>query len=390
MDYLKSRSNCRARQTCCLTDFIFNPSIKRSDTESVFVLGVLEGEGVGPEIIRTTLNVLSAVESISHSKFDVRFGGPIGLPSESHFGKVLCDNVIDFCRDIFSEGGVVLSGPGGGRFVYDLRKQFDLFCKLVPLTVFNELSEANRIKQKYTHSVDIILIRENLSGIYQGYWQEVLLNEGRRAEHSFFYTEKEVCRILQVAAKIAQCRRGELTVILKDNGIPSVSKLWRDCTIEVASETAIKYSFVNIDLAVYQLIQHAQELDTIVAPNLFGDVLADVGGVLIGSRGLTYSGNFSSNRAAVYQTNHGAAYDMKDTNNANPIGQIFSLAMLLRESFGLLREARLIEDAVADVWRQGWRTNDLAESGCRITGTKEIGEIIAKTVIKLSNLSYVK
>lgn len=368
-------------RTNCLSDFVFDPSIRNSAPNRPYLLGVLEGEGSGPEIIRATLQVLSAIESAGSHKFDIRFGGEIGTPSEVRYGKALCDDVIEFCRGIFSNGGAVLAGPGGGRFVYDLRKQFDLFCKFSPLKVYDELRNAGRMKSSFTHRADILLIRENLSGIYQGQWKEPTpTNEGKKAEQSFHYTEKEVRRILRVAAAIARERRGELTVTVKDAGIPVISKLWRDCTIDIASEAGIKYSFVNIDYAVYQLLQHAQNLDLIVSPNLFGDILADAGGVLVGSRGITYSGNFSSNGASVYQTNHGAAHDLKNTNTANPVGQIFSLAMLLRESFGLAREARTIENAVRAVWGEGWRTSDLTEKGCRRAGTREMGEQIAEKV----------
>ena len=112
--------------------------------------------------------------------------------------------------------------------------------------------------------------------------------------------------------------------------------------------------------------------------------MADLGGVLLGSRGITYSGNFSGNGAAVYQTNHGSCHDLASQNKANPVGQIFSLVMLLRESFGLSKDAALIEDAVAETWRQGWRTADLAEKGARIVGTREMGNLVADTLIRIS------
>jgi len=115
----------------------------------------------------------------------------------------------------------------------------------------------------------------------------------------------------------------------------------------------------------------------IAAPNLFGDVLADLGAVLLGSRGVSFSGNYSPRREAVYQTNHGAAYDIARTDRANPVGQILSLAMMLRESFGLPREAEAIEAAVRWVWRDGWRTEDVATPAARIIGTREMSARIA-------------
>jgi len=367
------------------SDFIFLDSGGKRSLPTSFTLGVLEGEGVGHEVIQAAMQVLSALESIGKNKFKVAFGGLIGTEAESECGKPLSDEVLEFCRTVFSEKGAILSGPGGGRFVYDLRREFDLFCKISPIKTSPELSRAVHIKSAYLKNVDILLIRENASGIYQGSWNEMpTKSEGMRAEQSFFYTEKQVRRILEVAARIARSRRGEIAVVLKDAGIPTISKLWKECAVEIASRYGLKYSFPNVDYAAYRLVQNPRDFDVIVASNLFGDVLADLGGVLLGSRGITYSGNFSGNGAAVYQTNHGSCYDLASQNMANPIGQIFSLAMLLRESFGLSQDACLIEDAVVETWRQGWRTADLAERGARVVGTREMGNLVADTLIKIS------
>jgi 3-isopropylmalate dehydrogenase len=367
------------------SDIIFGDQVRSKSLPSSLIIGVLKGEGIGPDVIQAALLVLSALESLGNNRFEVRFGGLIGEEAESHYGESLSEEVVKFCRDVFLQRGAVLCGPGGGRFVYDLRRRFDLFCKLSPLKVSAELIHASHIKSVYLQNVDILLIRENVSGIYQGKWKETHIHsEGRRAEQTFYYEESQVRRILEVAVRIAAHRHGRIALPIKDAGIPTISRLWRDCLSEIAVRYGVKYSLLNVDHMAYQLAQNPRDFDVIIASNLFGDILADLGGVLLGSRGLTYSGNFSSTGAAVYQTNHGACYDLKGKNEANPVGQILSLAMLLRESFGLIREACLIEYGVADVWRQGWRTADLAEEGCRVLGTKEIGDLIADSVIKLS------
>ena len=350
---------------------------------SPYVLGVLEGEGVGPEVIGAALGVLAALDG---PKFDIRMGGAIGHKAEALDGKLTPD-IASFCDDIFSAGGVILAGPGGGRFVYDLRRRFDLFCKIVPLLVSNELAEQNRLKERFLKDVDIVLLRENCSGLYQGEAAvEDHASEGRRVTHTFAYSEREVRRVVQPAAGIAASRRGKLTVVVKDGGLPAISDLWRDCATAAAQAVGIKCSFANIDLAAYQMIQEPRNLDVIVAPNLFGDVLADLGAVLIGGRGVSFSGNFAGDGTAVYQTNHGSAFDLAGQDRANPVGQIFSLAMLLRESFGLFEEAALIENAVASVWREGWRTVDLGGVGNRIVGCAQMGELVAASVAKLGKV----
>jgi 3-isopropylmalate dehydrogenase len=366
--------------TITWSDFIFE-SPKKFQKNS-FVIGVLEGEGIGSEIIAVSLHILKAIESVTNYSFEIRNSGLLGLNENRRYQNPISADLIQFCRDIFSDDGAILAGAGGGRFVYDLRREFDLFCKLIPVKNFQKL-KINRIKPEYLENIDILLIRENTSGLYFGKSNFISTSsQDNRIDYQFSYSEKEVHRILSVAAKIAAYRRGHLTVVIKDGGIPCISKLWRDCTLKVVSQWGINYSMVNIDHAAYDIIQHAQKLDVVVAPNLFGDVLADVSSILLGSRTFSFSGNFSSQGAAVYQTNHGAAYDLTGQNRANPVGQILSLAMMLRQSFGLDKEASLIENAIAETWRQGWRTEDIRENSCHIIGTKEMGERIADNLLK--------
>lgn len=363
------------------SDFIFAEPVRRRTQTQPLAVGVLKGEGIGPEVIDATLRVLAAVQSVGDLRFTVKMGGVIGAESEAACGKPLSDEVGAFCRDIFARGGAILSGPGGGRFVYDLRREFDLFCKLSPLRASDALVQDTRFKPEHLKNVDILLVRENVGGLYQGQWNDTVAARGERiAEQSFCYTESQVRRIVEIAARLAAHRRGKLSVIVKDGGVPSITALWRDCAAATARDENVEVSFLNIDLAAYRLVQQPQEFDVIVAPNLFGDVLADLGGALLGSRALSFSGNFSATGGAVYQTNHGAAYDLAGKNLANPAGQMFSLAMLLRESFGLTQEAQRIENAVTELWRDGWRTADLCRVGHRCVGTREMGELVAEKI----------
>jgi 3-isopropylmalate dehydrogenase len=366
------------------SDYIFTKPVQDRERARKPVIGILKGEGVGSEVISAALSVLTALESSSELRFELRHGGAIGTEAEAQCGKPLSAEVIEFCRNIFADGGAILAGPGGGRFVYDLRREFDLFCKISPLHPCPALIADNRLKPEHVRGVDILLVRENVAGLYQGNWRENSSHNGeRKAEQSFSYTENEVRRILTVTARIAAERRGHFHVIVKDGGVPAITKLWRDCALEIARAGSVQCHVLNVDLAVYRVIQHPQEFDVIVSSNLFGDILADLGGVLLGSRALSFSGNFSSAGAAVYQTNHGAAYDLAGKNQANPAGQIYSLAMLLRESFGLVREADLIETALAEIWRKGSRTADLVHDGNPL-GTSEMAERVTNEVLRLA------
>jgi 3-isopropylmalate dehydrogenase len=343
---------------------------------------VLPGTGIGPQIVRGTLEVLTRVSEILDLQFDVRQGGPIGEDAEARFGRSLPDCVVGFCDEIFQGGGAVLSGPGGGRYVYDLRRRFDLFCKFVPVKPWPELAGAGRIAPRHLQGVDLLIVRDNVGGVYQGHWQDHLTPNGRVAEHAFCYTDTQVHRIVEAAARAAAGRRGRLHIIVKDGGLPGITGLWREVGLAAARKHGVDAACMNVDLAAYALIQDPARFDVVVAPNLFGDILADVAGVLVSSRGVTFSGNFNATGNGVFQTNHGSAHDLAGSDLANPAGQILSLAMLLRESFGLEEAAGWIESSLAAVWREGWRTADLAEPGCRVVGTEAMIDLVLEQLAR--------
>ena len=346
------------------------------------LIGVLEGTGIGPEVIGAALLVLKSVEQTLNLEFEVRRGGLIGEEAIAAYGKWLPEDTMEFCADVFQLGGAILNGPGGGRYVYDLRRRFDLFCKFVPVRPSPELASAGKIAPQFLKNVDLLIVRDNTGGVYQGQWGDRATDKGRVAEHSFNYSEGEAHRIIEVAARAAAHRRGSLHVIVKEGGVPTVTALWRDVGGAVAKRHGVEAKFMNIDLAAYELIQNPARFDVIVAPNLFGDILADVCGVLVSSRGVTFSGNFDPHGHGVYQTNHGCAHDLAGTGTANPAGQILSLAMLLRESFGLGEAAARIENSLAAVWRAGWRTVDLAEDSCNILGTRAFADKVAEQIFR--------
>lgn len=349
---------------------------RRTIQPETCLIGVFEGDGCGPEFIAICLQILEALQQKGAGRFEIRKGGLIGSAAESAHGMAMPPAAEAFCAELFADGGALLHGAGGGRFVYDLRRRFDLYCKISPVTVLPECRNAGRIKPSHLEGVDMVIVRDNSAGVYQGQWSQQQNQDGHRlAEHSFSYSENEVRRIITVAIGIAATRRGELTVVLKDGGVPAISDLWRSCAMEVAAAAGIRARTINIDHAAYELIQNPRSFDVIVTPNLFGDILIDVSALLSGSRGLGFSGNFSAT-SDVYQTNGGAAHDLVGKDLANPAGQIFSLAMLLRESFLMEEAASQLENAVRRVWRAGWRTADLMEPGCRQVGTREFGSLV--------------
>jgi 3-isopropylmalate dehydrogenase len=357
-----------------------DPSHRTRSLDSPPLIGVLKGTGIGPEVIDCSLQLLAAVQDVTGTKFDLWHGGPIGEEAKTQFGRWLPNTVVQFCAEVFGRGGAILSGPGGGRYVYDLRKQFDLFCKFVPVRPWPELARAGNISPQHLRDVDLLIVRDNTGGLYQGEWQTHSTDDGQVAEHRFSYSELEVRRLVEVSARAAARRRGKLHVIIKDGGVPGITALWREVSLAAAEKHGVAAEFMNVDFAAYELIQHPAKFDVLVAPNLFGDILADISGVLLGSRGVTFSGNYDAAGNGVYQTNHGCAQDLAGADTANPAGQMLSLAMLLRESFGLDEAANLMEESLAEIWRQGWRTADLAEPGCRVIGTQAMTDRVVQQV----------
>jgi len=369
-----------------LTDYLSAvPTERPAPTQPL--IGVLEGSGIGPEVVGAALRVLESVEMVTGVRFGLRRGTHIGEEARARSGHWLPEEVVDFCSEIFRSGGAILNGPGGGRYVYDLRRRFDLFAKFVPIQPWPELAGVGRIIPRYLEGVDILLVRENCGGVYQGTSSQRVSEQGRIAQHTFEYSEWEVERIVDVAARAAANRRGEMHVVVKDGGIPEMTGLWRDVASACALRHNVSAAFMNVDLVAYEIVQNAARFDVIVAPNLFGDVLADVAGVLVASRGITFSGNFNADGHGVYQTNHGSAYDLAGTDAANPAGQILSLAMLLRESFGLDQGATLIEKSLREVWRSGFRTADVAVAGCQILGTSAFAERVAQQITRSQEIN---
>jgi 3-isopropylmalate dehydrogenase len=348
------------------------------------LIGVIEGSGIGPEVIAAALRVLAAVEQVTDLKFELRHGGAIGEEAEKHFGTALPESTARFFTEIFGRGGAILNGPGGGRYVYDLRKRFDLFCKFAPIRPWPQLARNVPIIANNVHPLDMLIVRDNIAGAYQGQWSTRETESGKIAEHSFTYTSRQIQRLAAVAARAASARRGKMHVVVKDGGLPAFTALWREVSVAEATRHGVEAIFVNVDLAAYEFIRNPGQFDVVLTPNLFGDILVDITGALLGSRGVTFSGNYDPAGHGVYQTNHGCAHDLAGADIANPAGQILSLAMMLRESFGLGEAATLIETALGAAWQDGWRTADVAEPDCRVVGTRVMAEQVAQHVLRLA------
>jgi 3-isopropylmalate dehydrogenase len=353
------------------------------DPAQVHHIGVFLGEGVGPEGVPVAMSLLETLSRATSRRFELHEGGLIGLAAKEIHGSSLSPEVIDFAGDIFDRGGALFCGPGGDRFVYEIRRQFDLYCKFTPIEPLVEAREAGQVRPEVVATADIIAIREGMGGIYQGSWEEVDIEGDRVARHRFEYRESQVRRIVDVAIKLASSRRGRIHVVLKPGGIPSISSMWRRIAQEMVEGTGIALAELEIDNAVFQLIANPGQFDVVLSPNMFGDVLADCAALLLASRGLSYSGNFNDAGNAVYQTGHGAARDIAGKDVANPIGQILSLGMMLRESFCWPEADAALRQAVRETLSQGKCTSDIAMPGHDVVGTAEFGRLVRANLERL-------
>src|SRR5205085_4576995 len=240
----------------------------------------------------------------------------------------LSNEATQFCEDIFAQGGAIIAGAAGGRFVYDMRRRFQLYYKLNPLRSYPELAGVSRLRA--IKQIDILIARENLGGLYQG--NSKIVGDEREVWHTFVQSEDQVRAVLKIGAKAARARRNCLAVIGKQSGLPEIYSLWRRCALEIGASSGVKVTLTDIDYASYQLVQQPDFFDVIVAPNCFGDILSDLGGLFAGSRGLTFGPSYPVDGSAVYQTTHGAAHDLAGTEPVNPGGQILSAARTLRQT----------------------------------------------------------
>jgi 3-isopropylmalate dehydrogenase len=356
-----------------------------------FELAVLPGDGVGPEVIAEGDKVLQAVGGKFGHQFVTHYG-LVGGVSIDEFGVALTGETLEMCRRC---DAVLLGAVGGPRWddpkarvrpedgLLALRKELGLFANLRPVKVFPVLLNSSTIKPEVLRGVDLVVVRELTGGLYFGkpkrQWQT---SRGRRAVDTLAYSEQEIQRILRVGFELARRRRRKLTSVDKANVLES-SRLWRQIAMELAPQYPdVELEHILVDACAMRLVQRPADFDVIVTENMFGDILTDEASMLAGSMGMLPSASLAgipgeARAFGMYEPIHGSAPRRAGQNLANPIATILSVAMLLRYSLGLEREAEAVERAVSQVLEEGYRTYDIMEEGKTQVGTREMGNLIA-------------
>jgi len=347
----------------------------------------LPGDGIGPEVIKQAANVLQAVaDSFGHQlKVTEKNVGGAALTASSD---ALPADTIETC---LSSGAVLLGAVGGPAFdrypaklrpeagLLRLRKELGVFANLRPALCLPGLEKLSPLRAEVVQGTDVMIVRELLGGIYFGERSTTGDSGSRRAVDEMSYSEPEIERIARIAFQLARGRRKKVTSVDKAN-VLDCSRLWREVVNRVATEFPdVSLLHMYVDSAAMALVSRPVQFDVILTENMFGDILSDQAGAVVGSLGLLPSASVGG-KVGLYEPIHGSAPDIAGQGIANPLGAILSAAMLLRHSFQLETEAATVESAVREVLAGGHRTPDLAAKGQSGVSTSEMGKLVSDTV----------
>lgn len=355
-------------------------------------LAVVKGDGIGPEIVTEAEKILDKIGALYGHTFaytDILAGGcaidatGVPLPEESVETALASDSVL-----LGAVGGPKWDGlPGSMRpekALLGLRSKLGLFANIRPARLYTALADACPLKPEISKDgIDLVIVRELTGGLYFG--KRGRKDGGELGETAFDeleYSKMEIERIGRVAFDMARKRRKKVTSVDKANVIET-SRLWRETMHELAKEYSdVEFEDMLVDNCAMQLVRNPAQFDVIVTENMFGDILSDEASMTTGSIGMLPSSSLGSTTRGMYEPIHGSAPDIAGQNKANPIATILSCAMMLRDSFNLLDEAKCIEDAVSRVLDEGWRTGDIMDEGGKLLGPREMGDKVAEYLIR--------
>jgi len=361
---------------------------------------ILPGDGIGPEVMREVRRVVDWMDRRRHVSFNIEEGlvGGAALDAE---GTPCSDETVARAK---AADAVLFGSVGGPKWdsmpfdkrpelgVLRLRKDLGLFANLRPAVVLDPLVEASSLKPDLVRGLDVMIVRESTGGIYFGEPRGIHTdaNGKRTGIDTEVYTEDEIARVARIAFDLARKRRNKVTSVEKANVMQS-GRLWRAVVGEIgkAEFPDVELEHMYADNCAMQLCSRPKQFDVILGSNLFGDVLSDLAAALTGSLGMLPSATLgavdaSGRRHALYEPVHGSAPDIAGKGIANPCAQILSFAMLLRWSFGMEEDARLLETSVENVLAGGLRTADIMQPGMARVGTSVMGEAVVRELDKLA------
>lgn len=349
---------------------------------------MLPGDGIGPEITAAAESVLERL--VTRCGLEVGWDyGLIGGAAIDAAGEPLPPETLARARQADATLLAAVGGPKWDgierpkrpeRGLLAIRSELGLFCNLRPITVHPPLAGASSLKPELVEGLDVMIVRELVSGIYFGQPRGIETDADgvRTGFNTLRYTEPEIERVARLAFEFAQRRGGRLCSVDKAN-VLEVSELWREVVTRVGAEfPEVALTHMYVDNAAMQLVKAPKQFDVMLTTNLFGDILSDLASMLTGSIGMLPSASLNERRAGLYEPVHGSAPDIAGQNLANPLAMIASLAMALRYSLDEPDAATILERAIDRTLEDGFRTGDIDEPGRRRVGTVEMGERVAE------------
>ncbi len=346
-------------------------------------IAVVAGDGIGPEIVSEALKVLKKVETKFGHEFVIE-ERLVGGAAYDTAGECLPMETLETCK---KADAVLLGAVGGPKYdalpgpkrpekaLLGLRSGLGLFCNLRPATVWPTLKDASPLKSEIIgEGLDILVVRELTGGVYFGEHKRAA--DGQSATDIMAYSIPEIERIAKMAFEAAMKRGKKVTSVDKAN-VLETSRLWREIVNKVALDyPSVSLEHMYVDNAAMQLVRAPQKFDVLLTENMFGDILSDEASQITGSIGMLPSASLRLDGFGMYEPIHGSAPDIAGKGIANPIATILSVAMMLRYSFSLSKEAEAIESAVQRVLERGLRTADLGGN----VSTSEIGNAISAEI----------
>ena len=361
-----------------------------------YKIALLEGDGIGPEIMAEAIKILKLVEIRNSITFEL-LPGAFGANAYFSHGHSFPDETKSLC----DEADAILKGPIGLNHkeskkipvdmqpergaLLPLRRRYDTFANFRPVYLPKGIAHFSPLKPEIIgDGIDLIIIRELVGGLYFGNKEVGTNDEGKRYVHETLeYDEDQIARIAKVAFDTAQKRKKVLHNIHKSNVLKS-SVLWNEIVGEVGIDYPdVEVEHILVDAAATYLCLNPRQFDVMVMENMFGDILSDQGGGILGSLGLMPSACVGPEKA-YYEPSHGSAPDIAGEGIANPYSMIGSVAMMLEMSFNMTQEARNIWQAMQSVFAQGYSTADLSTPGSdiKMIKTNEFGDLVAKELVK--------
>ena len=353
---------------------------------------VLAGDGIGVEVTREAVRVLSAVAEI----YDL----PIETDEQLIGGAAIREKGAPFPAETnaacLNSDAVLLGAVGAPEFdhllpekrpeigLLQLRQALGGFANLRPSKAFPALIDSSPLRREIFEGTDLLIVRELLGGLYFGQPRAISETE---AFNTMRYSVAEVERVARVAFESAKTRKGKVTSVDKAN-VLETSRLWRETVEKVAKDfPEIELDHLFVDACAMHLVTNPTRFDVILTENLFGDILSDEAAVLTGSLGMLASATVGG-QIDLYEPVHGSAPDIAGKNIANPLGAIASVAMLFRYTAKNTEAADAIENAIDKVLAEGYRTADISNDKKNFAKTDEIGELVAKYAVEFANTRY--